>query len=551
MILALTLVSCTPSAKLLVKQAQPPDPFKLKARDLYLQGIFLQQEGRYNEALVKFYQALHHDSTSATIYASIAENHLQLGHYESAEILLRKAFSLQPDGPEILSLMAECQLRLEHNDRAITLYKKMLQIDPYDNEARQYLLMLYERNGDKKGIARQNEEMLHLYGDNITLLVRLGKYYLNLKKYNLAEVYFKRAIKVDSTVAADYYFLGEIHRLQQQPQQAESFYKKALQYSPNDPQALNQLTFLYRTQHRWQAIIDLYRPRLMADSTSGPAAVFMAESYYYLEKYNQARRLLQPLFKKRSPGLSVLELMARIEYQAKHLKKAAKYFRQILSKNNKNKFAWLFLAFSLNDLDSTAAAEKTFHRALVYFPDDADVWAFYGNTLQNQKKYEPAIAAFRKALILDSLNTTALTGLPVIYETLKNFAACDSLYELGLKRLPDNDLLLNNYGYSLAERTIHLQRALQMVQKALQKKPDNSAYLDTMGWIYYKLGRFDEAEIFIKKSLKNRENSAVVLEHLGDVYFKKLKYDQARAYWLKSLKLKKNKQLLKKLKEIK
>ena len=277
----------------------------------------------------------------------------------------------------------------------------------------------------------------------------------------------------------------------------------------------------------------------------------MSESYFYLEQYEKARELLLPLIKKKRGTLDVIELMARIESQSGNFPEAVKYFREIIEQQRTNKYAWLFLAFALNDMDSTETAEQTYRDALVIFPGDADIWSFYAGSLQRREEFDQAISSFKKALALDSLNTNALTSLPVIYEQLEMYAQCDSLYEAALKRLPENDLILNNFSYSLSERNKQLDRALEMAKKAVSKKPKNAAYLDTIGWIYYKLGDFEQAEKYIKNSVELRQNSAVVLEHLGDVYIKMGNPGKAQDYWLKSLEIDNNNRVVEKLKDIK
>jgi len=547
---ALTVNYCTSAAQLTVKET-PPKAYNLKARDLYLQGIHLQQDKRYNEALVKFYQALHHDSASAAIYSSIAENHMYLGHFESAEMLLRKALSIDSDHIEALSLMGECQLHLKHDDKAEEIYKKLLKIDPFDAESRQYLLLLYERNDDLAGIAEQNEEMLEIYGRDMEILHKLGDFYLEQKKYKRAKYFFQQAAETDSTEIYSFINLGRIAEIEQDQEQAVTHYKKALELDPGSLYAIDQLTFIYRLQRKWQEIIGLFQPLFEKDPNSEPARIYMSESYFYLEQYDKARGLLLPLIKKKRASLNVIELIARIESQAGNYPEAAKYFREIIDQQRTNKYAWLFLAFALNDMDSTKAAEQTYKDALNIFPKDADIWSFYAGSLQARSEFDQAIISYKKALSLDSANANALTSLPVIYEQLEMFSQCDSLYEAALVRLPDNDLILNNFSYSLTERDRQLGRALEMAKKAVSKKPKNAAYLDTIGWIYYKLGDFEQAEKYIKSSVELRHDSAVVLEHLGDVYLKLGNPDKAQDYWLKSLEIDNNNKVVEKLKDIK
>jgi tetratricopeptide (TPR) repeat protein len=97
--------------------------------------------------------------------------------------------------------------------------------------------------------------------------------------------------------------------------------------------------------------------------------------------------------------------------------------------------------------------------------------------------------------------------------------------------------VLNNYAYSLAERGTQLERALLFARKAVETQPDNPSYLDTIGWIYYRLGQFAEAERYVKQAISKGEVSAVVYEHLGDIYFRMNQKDLAMEHWQMALKL--------------
>ncbi len=552
-ILALILSSgCMPALKQHPVPAAESSANRLKARDFYTTGIFKQQQGRYNEALVAFYQALQYDSTSATIYNSIAENHMKLSHFESAKIYLQKSLHLQPENSEALQLLAECDLRLGQDDQAIAAFKRILKANPYDSDARQYLILLYEKNGDALGIAKENEAMLRLYGKSPEILHRLAQIYTRQKMYDKALHYLNELQSMDSTSAEVPYLMGQIKDVQNQPDSAASYYRETLKRKPTHKGARDRLTTFYRSKRDWKAIIALYRPVLKADSTNRGARIMSAEACYYLDQYEQARRFLLPLVQGANADPALMELMGRIELEGKHAASAASYFRRILQQTKKNRIAWMFLAFSLTDMDSVQQAQEVFEQALKYFPEDSNLWAFYGSNLHEQEMYEPAINAFRKTLELDSTNRTALAGLPVIYETLKMYARCDSVYELAIKRLPDNALILNNFAYSLSERNIRLQEALKMAQKAISIQPDNSAYLDTIGWIYYKLGQYPEAAQYIQKAVDSGEASAVVLEHLGDVYASLGQTEQAKTYWQKSIEMDPDNQtLIKKLEKIK
>jgi tetratricopeptide (TPR) repeat protein len=133
----------------------------------------------------------------------------------------------------------------------------------------------------------------------------------------------------------------------------------------------------------------------------------------------------------------------------------------------------------------------------------------------------------------------------MIYDELKIYDKCDSLYENALRLFPDDPLFLNNYAYSLAERSEKLDFALEMAKKAVAAEPENDAYQDTIGWIYYRMGIYNLALLHIKKSVEDRQDSAVVIEHLGDVFLKLGDLKEAKSQWKRALEIDKDNERLK------
>ncbi len=544
------LSSCIHYSAPLQKGKVKEHPISFKARDHFLQGIYYQQEGRYSEALVEFYQALHYDSTSATIYSTIAENYMNLGEFETAELMLKKARQLAPENPDILEQSAQVALRLGKDDQAIQFFERLLKINPLNDEAREMLILLYQKKGDDLAIARHNKILIELYGKNKDLLYRLTQIYLRNKKYAQATKTVKSILQIDSTDARAYYFLGLMQEQKLNTDSAAFYYKKAVYFEPTFQQPLDRLSFILRTKKDWPGIVRLYQYVLANDSSSVPAKILIAEAYFYMNQYDSARTYLKPLLNRPKMPPGVFELAGRIELEEKNYSLAEQYFKKTLQSDSNNQLAWLLLAFTYSDMGQTAKADSTYRNLLKLFPKEASFWAFYGNFLQEKGQYQKAIEAFNQVLKLDPKNEAALSGLAIIYENLKMFAQCDSIYEIALQRLPESPLILNNYSYSLAERNKSLQRALQMAKKAVELEPKNAAYLDTYGWVLYKLGQYQEAVKFIKQSIELRSNSAVVIEHLGDVYKAMGDLNNALFYWQKASELDpENKNLKQKLKE--
>ena len=111
----------------------------------------------------------------------------------------------------------------------------------------------------------------------------------------------------------------------------------------------------------------------------------------------------------------------------------------------------------------------------------------------------------------------------------------------------------NYLGYMWADHNIHLDEAEEMIKRALQIEPDNGSYLDSLGWVEFRKGRFDQALADLLRAVKNMEHEdAVVFEHIGDIYLKLNRVPQALEAWQKAMKLDpKNKYLAEKIESAK
>jgi Tfp pilus assembly protein PilF len=100
---------------------------------------------------------------------------------------------------------------------------------------------------------------------------------------------------------------------------------------------------------------------------------------------------------------------------------------------------------------------------------------------------------------------------------------------------PGNASVLNYYGYMLADRGVRLEEATAMIKQAVTQEPSNGAYLDSLGWAYYKQNKLTEAEENLRKANDRQKHDPTILGHLGDVYAKLGQSDQAVMYWQRAL----------------
>jgi tetratricopeptide (TPR) repeat protein len=134
--------------------------------------------------------------------------------------------------------------------------------------------------------------------------------------------------------------------------------------------------------------------------------------------------------------------------------------------------------------------------------DDKEyVWFLRGSTFERQKRYMDAEEQFRKVLASDAQHTSAL----------------------------------NYLGYMLADQNMKLEEALGYIKKAVELDPANGAYLDSLGWAYFRLGKYELAEENLVKASQKINTDPTVHEHLGDLYQKMGKLKLAASHWERAL----------------
>jgi tetratricopeptide (TPR) repeat protein len=123
-----------------------------------------------------------------------------------------------------------------------------------------------------------------------------------------------------------------------------------------------------------------------------------------------------------------------------------------------------------------------------------------------------------------------------MYERMKKYDQAEAEFRRVLKMNPRNASALNYLGYMFADREVNLEEALELIQRAVELEPNNGAYLDSLGWVYYRLGRLDEAERYLRLALERVPRDPTVNDHLGDVLYRQGKIKEAIAQWEISLK---------------
>lgn len=170
--------------------------------------------------------------------------------------------------------------------------------------------------------------------------------------------------------------------------------------------------------------------------------------------------------------------------------------------------------------------------------DDFSNYLYISSLYSNANRGKDAIAAANKAFTVANSperKEMAKLTLATAQQMAGEFAAAEATLREILKTTPDNPIALNNLGYFLLERDEKVEEAFELIKKAVAMEPDNSSYLDSLGWAHYKLGNYADAEKFLLDAARIDAASSTIQEHIGDVYQKQGKAAQAKNAWEKAL----------------
>ncbi len=431
-------------------------------------------------------------------------------------VTLLEGITARSPSPVLLDLLGDAHTQAHELPKAEEAYRKAAELDP--------------------------SELSHQRGLGQTLLAE-EKYAEALKVYQkLSDV-----MPDDSDV---YLRIAQIYRELHQLDKAEENLVKARQYAPGSLEVMYNEAMLYQAQGRYEdairvlsnAVTDikgqappppsrrrslaiLYQQlgQLYRDTQNYPASIYTFEELGHLgeEEDRRARMMIMDTYR-----------------AAKDLPKALQTGKEALAKYPADPSIRTSNALLLGENGQTEDAVKMLRAQLHGDAGDRETYLNIAQVYERGRRYKEAEQAARAAEVLPGQtreNEMVWFLLGAIYERQKFFDKAEEQFKKVLAVNPKNAPVLNYYGYMLGDLGIRLDEAETLVQQALKEDPYNGAYLDSLGWIYFKENKLSASESTLRKAVERERHDATIHSHLGDLYAKLGRGDLAAAEWEKSL----------------
>jgi tetratricopeptide (TPR) repeat protein len=507
----------------------------------------------------------------AGIFYTLARDYLRINKIPLALENSKKAVELDPNDSEYGSLLAQIYTIGLMPDSAEAVYHKIISVDSNYNNAYYNLAKLYEENKPIRALAVY-KKLLDRIGPSWEVLLNIANLNERLGNVNETIETIEELLIINPSSLELQKLLIESYLKIFENQKALKLINEALTLFPEDVNLIEFKGKALIQSGEWKSGSEEYitlikDESIPFDSKLQIATVFFTQTLRDTSLIPVTKHLLETIEEDSSDWQinAYLGQLAGIEREdsiaAVYLKKAAHnatwnselwvrlggllfdtgryedaaYEMEIAVKKFPDDFYINFiLGLSLSQKNKHKKADQYLAKAVKLNPNDINASVAYGFTLNQLNKDDEAIIYLKRALKIDKNNIQALSILGLIYDSKQLWTESDLTYERAMLLDSTNVLIMNNFAYSLAERGKDLERALRMSQKAVDQEPENSSYLDTIGWIYYKIGEYEKAHEFIQKAIDFDENNATLLDHLGDVKFMQGERDNALELWQKA-----------------
>ena len=207
-----------------------------------------------------------------------------------------------------------------------------------------------------------------------------------------------------------------------------------------------------------------------------------------------------------------------------------------------NAYGWsarLRVADALYELDKLDEATALLEKMAEERPTRVDALVNLGNYLRYKEKYDEAVAAYDRAFERVEKPTKSNWSLfysrGIALERSGEWDRAEADFLKALEFEPEQPYVLNYLGYSWVERGKNLDRAQAMIERAVQQRQNDGYIVDSMGWVLYRLGKYEEAVKHLERAVQLRPQDPVINDHLGDAYWRVGRKHEARFQWNRAM----------------
>jgi tetratricopeptide (TPR) repeat protein len=470
---------------------------------------------------------------------AVAQILLNTGRWAESEKVLATMLERAPDQRAINYTYALVLTKLGRGNESKQYFERAVEVDPTFGPAVQQLVDIYESENEFGKAAAVLQPLIADDPMNVDLQRRQAYLYLRAGEPEKARAGLKALVDADPKDTRSLFYLAEAYNDLEQYIEADKIYRKLLEATPDDADVLASYGLSQIAQHKFDEAAKTFQAMLKLPELPDNLQVLAKTQLAYidLQKGNYAAAVDQArpiLVFHDKPNTQAVNTAVEALKKQKRYADAVTLLQPLVDKYSGDPFVNArYVEFLLRAGDKDRARVAAATQAKFGVRNTVGVAEAY---VQNEQ-YDAAVTLLKDAIKAKPDEIDLQFELGSAYERAGNKAEAEKMFQQILEKHPDNTQTLNYLGYMWAESGVNLERAQAMLQKAVAAEPRNGAYIDSLGWVYFRQGKLDLAEKFLTDATRLLPRDATVHEHLGDVLAKRGQVGRALDLYRAALKL--------------
>lgn len=447
----------------------------------------------------------------------------QLERLPEAERVLASMVERAPDQRALNFQYAQILVKLGRGSESKQYLERAVAVDPTFGPAITQLLDMYQQENEWAKGAAILQPLIEEDPLNLEIQRQQAYFYLRAGDARNARDRFRAIVQADPKDARALFYLGEALNDLEEYAEAEDIFRKLLAADPNDTDLLSSFALSLSGQKKWDEAAATFQKLLsvgdLPEHLNALARTQLAYMDLQKENYDAAIETAKSIFVFRDkPNTQAINIAVEALKKQKKYPELVALLEPLVQKFNEDPFVNARYIEALTRAGQKGKAAQ--HAAL-------QTKSGTRNTIAAAEAYvqagdnAAAIALMKAASGAKPDELDLQFQLGSLHERAGDQKAAEDVFLALLKKDPEHAPTLNYLGYMWAESGKNLDQAHEMLVRAVGKEPNNGAYVDSLGWVYFRLGNLDLAEKYLTDATTLLPRDATVHEHLGDVLVKR------------------------------
>ncbi len=506
------------------------------------------------------------DVEALILYGRIKQN---TGKTAEAKEIYKKILSIDPERKTIYLLLGGLYMQDDQREEALKAFEQLVEIEPGSYSGYFFMGRILAKQGEKEAAERAFKKALDLEPGLLEARFELVDIYKNMdenftivtaasgetlkdicqKHYDRFDDRIARAIRAYNPSlkpdaepeSGDQIRMPSLGRIEAEGRPVENvdeiiaLYEAILRDNPRNIQAAMELGHFQHRAGRTDEAMVLFKELGRRSGSEFEVILRLVQLYIDPDRFEDALPIIEGMLTG-GPDNPELHHLAALAFSGiEEADQAISHFKRVTPKSRFYQDAILHMAYLYQETERLSEATLHLEEACRQNPDNIE-FKYYLAALYEEQERHPEAETILTGILESGEDTPKVHfRLGVIFDKAGKKRACIEEMKTVIRLDPKHANAMNYLGYTYAELGENLDEAERLIKEALVHKPNDGYITDSLGWVYYKKGRYEEALTYLKKAAELAPEDPTILEHVGDVYLKLGDKSSALDYYKRSL----------------